>query len=183
MKALPAITRPVAIATIGHTPLSRRVEIDEPERKAIAAAIGLVDIVALSADFLIGRERGGTIRVDGQLTAEIVQTCVVSLEPVHQRIEEPILARFIESSDESEAPPSTVDIVESEEDPPEFVSGPILDLGPIVIEHFLLAIDPYPHAPCAEPVANPLAEERAGNNSPFGMLASLAGRKSTSSDH
>jgi hypothetical protein len=52
------------------------------------------------------------------------------------------------------------------------LTGPTLDLGPIVMEHFVLAIDPYPRAPGAE---LPDGGEGAADSpdSPFAVLARL----------
>lgn len=132
----------------------------------------MVDIPALSAEIGLSRDRGGTIHVDGRLVAEIVQECVVSLEPVRQTIDEPIDRRFVEGGQVPE-PPSTVDVAPTDDDPPEILSGPFLDLGPIVVEHFLLAIDPYPKAPGAELPDNPAGETADAGDSPFSVLSPL----------
>lgn len=176
MSALPAVSRPVEIATIGTEPSVARIEIGEDDRKALAAALGLVDIPMLSAEIGLSRDRSGTIRLDGQLSAEVVQDCVVSLEPVRQTIEEPIRLSFVERAPDARLP-ATVDIEPTEDDPPEIVEGPRLDLGPIVVEHLLLGIDPYPRAPGAAPPENPASDAGSDGDSPFSVLAPLIGPK------
>jgi uncharacterized metal-binding protein YceD (DUF177 family) len=174
MSAPPVISRPVEIASIGPTPSIRRIEFGEQERDALRKMLGLVDILALSAEIGLSRDRGGTVHLDGRLSAEIVQECVVSLEPVSQTIDEPIVLRFVEGKPAA-PPPAAVDIAPTEDDPPEIVSGPFLDLGPIVVEHFLLAIDPYPRTPGAEPPENPAGRTADAGESPFSVLAPLIG--------
>lgn len=181
MSALPVISRPVEIATIGAEPSVTQIEIGAGERKALAAALGLVDILALSAEIGLSRDRSGTIHLDGRLSAEVVQNCVVSLEPVRQTIEESIRRRFVERAPD-ERPPATVDIAPTEDDPPEIVNGPLLDLGPIVVEHLLLGIDPYPRAPGAAPPENPAGDTGTAGDSPFSVLAPLIGPRRPPSD-
>jgi len=174
--SLPVISRPVNIAGIGAVGTVERIEITEEERKALAAALGLVDVPALSAEVRLKRDRGRAIHVDGRLTAEVVQDCVVSLEPVRQTIDEPLSLRFIESNPGATSEAGTVDIEPTGDDPPEIVHGAILDLGPVLIEHFILAIDPFPRAPGAELPATP--SDTAGDSgvSPFSVLGRLVGR-------
>lgn len=171
MSPLPAISRPIELERIGAEATVHRVEIGEQDRAALAAELGLIAVSALSAEFGLRRDRDGTIRLEGRLAAEIVQSCVVSLEPVEQIIDEPIELRFVERQPGNRSSP--VDIEPTGEDPPEIVSGPFLDLGPIVVEHFILAIDPYPHAPGAEAPANPAGDGEEVRDSPFSGLAGL----------
>ena len=174
MSALPVISRPVEIATVGAEQSVARIEIGAEERNALAAALGLVDIPALSAEIGLSRDRSGTIDLDGRLSAEVVQNCVVSLEQVRQTIDEPIRLSFVESARDAR-PVAAVDIVPTEDDPPEILDGPILDLGPIVVEQLLLGIDPYPRALGAAPPDNPAGDTGAIGDSPFSVLAPLIG--------
>jgi len=60
-------------------------------------------------------------------------------------------------------------------DPPDLLSGPTIDLGAIAVEHFLLAIDPYPRAPGAELPAEAADPSPDSSDSPFAALARLRG--------
>jgi uncharacterized metal-binding protein YceD (DUF177 family) len=172
--ALPLLPRPVDVVAIGATPQVRRVEATEKERKEISAALDLVDLPALAADLELRRDGRGRIHVEGRVVADIVQSCVVSLEPVAQHIDEPIAMVFVEAGDvKAEPRPGTeIRVDPGAEDPPEALAGSTLDLGPIVMEHFVLAIDPYPRAPGAE---MPDTGEGASDSpeSPFAVLARL----------
>jgi len=77
VSALPAVSRPVEIASIGAEPSVARIEIGEDDRKALATALGLVDIPVLSAEIGLSRDRSGTIRLDGQLSdqAQLRRAC------------------------------------------------------------------------------------------------------------
>lgn len=168
------LSRPVDIAAIGGDGLKKTIEASEAERRAIADALGLVAVDSLSADLTLTRDGKGVVDLDGRVRAEIVQSCVVSLDPVPQSIDEPIAMRFVAAQDaEPERAMGEVRIDPDEEDPPEVVVGPSIDLGPAVLEHFVLAIDPYPRAPGAALPDNPAEAPPDSRDSPFAALAGL----------
>ena len=130
---------------------------------------------------MFARSEAGLIVVDGVLRAEVVHTCVVSLEPAPQTIDE----RFhvtLAPAGSKEAPPEPKPgaevMVDPEADEPEVVAGSTIDLGGIVIEHFSLALDPYPRAPGAKLPAEPAIGTDEPVQSPFAALAGLKVRKS-----
>ena len=171
---LTLLPRPVDVVAIGTSPQTRKMVTTVEERAAIAETLDLVDLPALAAQLELRRDGRGRIHVEGHVVADIVQSCVVSLEPVPQHIDEPISMVFVEDGDmEAEARPGAeIRIDPATEDPPEALTGSRLDLGPIVLEHFVLAIDPYPRAPGAE---MPETGEGASDSpeSPFAVLAKL----------
>lgn len=173
MSSLPVISHPVDVARISATRSEERIKLGERERKALAEALGLFDIPAFTAEFILKRARNGVVHVDGRLVAEVVQECVVSLEPVRQRIDETVELRFVIASKGGKSGPDPVDIEPTGNDPPELLSGPILDLGPVLLEHFVLALDPYPRAPGAEAPSDPAGEGPEDSASPFAVLSSL----------
>jgi uncharacterized metal-binding protein YceD (DUF177 family) len=168
---LPLLPRPVDVMAIGVTPATGKIATTDKERAAIAEALELLELPALAAELELHRDGRGRIRVEGHVTADIVQSCVVSLEPVPQHIDEPIAMVFVEAGDvDAEARPGAeIRVDPTDEDPPEALTGSTLDLGPIVIEHFVLAINPYPRAPGAE-----LPESGEGADSPESPFAVLA---------
>jgi uncharacterized metal-binding protein YceD (DUF177 family) len=172
-------SRVVALSAIPATGLYRSVAADPAELTALAKAYDIPEVRKLAADLTLSREAGGVIRVQGRVLAEIVQTCVVSLVPVEQSIDEPVDVRLIEAgSPRAEAaarPGPEVMIDPDEPDPPDILAGPALDLGAIVTEHFLLAVDPYPKAPGAEMPAEAADSGGDAGDSPFAALARLRG--------
>ena len=61
---------------------------------ALAEAIGVDRVLACSAEFRIAPTRDDAFDVAGTVTARVVQTCVVSLEPFEADISEPVKVRF-----------------------------------------------------------------------------------------
>src|SRR5512136_1720052 len=80
---------PVAVENIPETGL--HVEIDAPEvvRAALRAFASLRELPRLSAVFDLARWGAG-VRVTGQVSARVGQTCVVTLEPVESDLEESV---------------------------------------------------------------------------------------------
>ncbi len=148
-------------------------EADADTRRRLAKHAGILSVEALTA---VGEVRpfDGGVEVRLRLNAEVTQACVVTLVPVAGKIDETILRRYIAilGNPEGEEGAGTVEIGLGDEDPPEPLEDeePI-DLGPVVTEHFVLGLNPYPRAPGAEMPAEVVSE--AGNVSPFAALKTL----------
>jgi uncharacterized metal-binding protein YceD (DUF177 family) len=173
MNSSPILSRPVDVSAIGATGIERRFAATEAERDALARAYGLREVKALSADLTARPGARGSVIVEGRVTADIVQTCVVSLEPVEQRIDEPVESRFAPEAKRDAASGGEIHVDLDVEDPPEPL-GSSIDLGALAEEYFVLAIDPYPRAPGAEIPEEAGRDPAAGNDSPFAALAALS---------
>ena len=84
------------------------------------------------------------------MRARVGQTCVVTLDPIENDIDEPIDLIFAPA----EQIPALADLVddggESDAevaDPPEPIENGIIDLGRLATDALFLAIDPYPRKP------------------------------------
>jgi uncharacterized metal-binding protein YceD (DUF177 family) len=173
MSSGPILSRPVDIAAIGATGIERRFAATEAERKALARAYGLREVKALSADLTARPGARGSVIVEGRVTADIVQTCVVSLEPVEQKIDEPVESRFAPEARRDAPSGGEIQVDLDVEDPPEPLLGSSIDLGALAEEYFVLAIDPYPRAAGAE-IPPEAGQDPAGEgDSPFAVLAAL----------
>ena len=149
------------------------VEIDAPEavRAALRAVANLRELPRLSAVFDLAR-RGAGVRITGQVSARVGQTCVITLEPVESDLEESVDLVFAPALAES-AKAETVDLGTQDEDLPEPLVGGKLDLGAIATEFLLLGIDPYPRKAGAE-FAPVKADD--GSARPFAALEALKKR-------
>ena len=134
------------------------------------------DIVAVESLAAQGeiRSEGDTIRVRLNLLAKLTQKCVVTLESVTSQIRESIERRYVRVTDLPEPPHGAVELRLTDEDPPETMEGPELDLGSVLTEEFVLALNPYPRAPGVEPVE---VIESGPEISPFAVLQKLKSPK------
>jgi uncharacterized metal-binding protein YceD (DUF177 family) len=168
---------PVAVDDIPETGLHLEVDAPEPVRAEIAGLAGLRELGRLSAVFDLTRRSAG-VRVTGNVSARVGQTCVVTLEPVESDIDEPVDLRFAPRPvAPASAKSETVAAHTSDEDPPEPLFGDELDLGAIATEFLLLGIDPYPRKPGAE-FAPVKADDASAK--PFAALEALKKRLGSS---
>jgi len=175
----PILSRALEIGAIGDNGREEHVVATEAERAALAAEHGLVAVDSLAADLDIRRAGGAVVVVDGRLRAKVVHTCVVSLEPAPQAIDETFHVSFVLAGTREAPPepkPGAEVMVDPESDQPDVIAGTSIDLGAVVREHFSLALDPYPRAPGATLPGD--AGDPDGPDSPFAALAALKAGKS-----
>ncbi len=165
----PEFSRPFRLGLVGES--GKRIELsaDAAERAALARRFHLPEIGRLEAELELRLEPGGAVRARGRLRAEVVQECVVTLEPVPERVDAPLELRLLpEGVEPSDDDPDSPDDIES--------VGDVADLGEAVAEQLALALNPYPRAPGAELPseleAGPEPEEPAPRN-PFAALSKL----------
>ena len=175
MKQVSPFPRPIEVGAIGEDGRVERIVANEAECAAIAAEHGVVAVGSFAADIELRRQGGGLITLDGRLRSDVVQTCVVSLEPVPQKIDHAFRMSFAMAGSEAAPPaprPGAEVLVNPESDPPDLLGGTTIDLGGVLLEQFSLALDPYPRAPGAaiQADAGP-AEDQP--ESPFAALAAL----------
>nr|WP_295885443.1 DUF177 domain-containing protein [uncultured Devosia sp.] len=171
-----------AIVRIDRLPASGRdltVSLDEPTRAALAESLNVSAIDKFEATLTVAPLRGG-IRALGRLIADIVQPSVVTFEPVEQHIDEPVDRVFLpEAQAHKPTPGSEVFIDLEDDDFPDHIDGPEVDLSALLIETLALAIDPYPRAP-GESLDSLGIDVGGGPMSPFAALEKL--KKSTDID-
>ena len=162
------LSAPFALHKLGKGRVDVVVEASEPERAALAIALGLPSIAALCGRFQIVPS-GASIRVTGRVTARVEQTCVVSLDPFEVAVDEPVDLTFDPAAVRDGDAAAVV--IDPDRDEPEPLTGDTLDLGAITAEFLALGLDPYPRKPgasFAETEASPVRD------SPFAKLARFA---------
>ncbi|HSA80772.1 MAG TPA: DUF177 domain-containing protein [Geminicoccaceae bacterium] len=182
--------RPLVIEPWPDAGVAVELVADPAERRALARRFGLLELPSLRVE---GRlERGDDsqeLRFRGWLEAEVVQACVVTLEPVPATIRLPVERRYRRAQRGADpgpaSPPHQVWVLDGDEDEIEvdIVSGRTIDLGEAMAEELALALDPYPRAAEADDLvlqdlgpnisvgAEPPAE------SPFAALRQLAEKR------
>ncbi|HEV7345920.1 MAG TPA: DUF177 domain-containing protein [Devosia sp.] len=134
---------------------------------------------AFEATLTVAPFRGG-IRALGRLLADVVQPSVVTFEPVQQHIDEGVDRVFLPEAQAHKPTPGSEVFVDLEDDDfPDHIDGPEVDLSALLIETLALAIDPYPRRP-GESLDSLGVEVNGGPISPFAALEKL--KKSTDSD-
>jgi uncharacterized metal-binding protein YceD (DUF177 family) len=158
------------VAQIPDTGLHRDIEAGRAARDAMAEVAGLREILSASASLDLTPKSGGRVHVAGRVRARVGQTCVVTLDPIENDIDEPIDLIFAPPEQIPQLADLVDDAAESDveiPDPPEPIENGVIDLGRLATDALFLAIDPYPRKPDAvfEPpvvVADPLDHPFAG---------------------
>lgn len=132
----------VPVGQIPDTGLHRDIEADQATRGAMAEIAGLRDISSARASFDLTPKSGGRVHVEGRLQARVGQTCVVTLEPLENDIDEEIDLIF--APPEQIPEPADIDEAFEMDDPPEPIEDGIIDLGRLATDVLYLSIDPYP---------------------------------------
>jgi hypothetical protein len=161
---------PVAISGIPEGGKRFDLVADEAIRAEVAQITGLRSLPRLQATFDVARHGSDGLRVEGEVSATVGQTCVVTLDPIDNDVKEEVNLVF--------TPPSTPVAVEDDGenaaiiDPgePEPLIGETIDLGALATEFLIVGLDPYPRKPGAtfEP---PAVEDDSPH--PFAALAAL----------
>jgi uncharacterized metal-binding protein YceD (DUF177 family) len=155
----PEFSRPVAVTHLTG-PVERRIVADEAERAALARRFSLVALESLEAEVRLVPLALG-VRLEADFSAAVVQECVLTLEPVHNHIQERFSLLYGEAADGSELDPEA-ELVEP-------LQGEEIDIGEAVAQQLSLALDPYPRAPGAVLPEHP----EPLRDSPFAGLAKL----------
>ena len=165
---------PVTVAQIPDTGLHRDIEADPVAREAMAAVAGLREILSANASLDVTPKGGGRFHVAGQVRARIGQTCVVTLDPIENDLDEDVDLIFAPP----EQIPEMADLVDDTAegvaeipDPPEPIVNGVIDLGRVATDALFLAIDPYPRKPDA--VFEPPVVPADPQDHPFAALKAL----------
>ena len=172
-------SRPLALDRVSATQHREEIVATDKELAALAQRFGLLSLDRLSASFSLKRVRKDLVRAKGRVSAELVQACVVTLDPIPARIDEKFEVDFLEG-----VQPAVADVELDAEaaEAPEPAPDGWIDLGELAAEQLGLALDPYPRRPDAEvpaewkaePAPEPAADQRPN---PFAALEKLKSGK------
>src|ERR671923_61815 len=143
------------------------------ERMEVTKALELVACDRLETRYTIRPLADGQYLATGTVEAAVVQSCVVTLEPVRSHILEQFEIDFWPSEKLPEPGSGELDVLAAPDREP--LEGGIIPIGRIVYEHVATALDPYPRKEGAEfrwrdPDDRPDDDRQA---SPFAVLAKL----------
>jgi len=139
----------------------------------LAKRFDLIELKRFRANLDLVR-RGSSVLVDGIFDAEVVQQCVITLEPVLSKIEGNFSCNYSESAAKNDC--NVVDFDLTTDDPPEPIVNGEIDVGIVLAEHFGLELDPFPRSPGVNfDLMEHETGAKSGNESanPFAILKKL----------
>ena len=155
---MPELSR---VVSVDRLPPHVTVEADAAECAALAGRLNIPAVRSLFCRFTL-RRQGAVVLADGVLAADVTQSCVVTLDPVEQHVDDRFTVRFVPDGSE----PKDDDPEAPDEIP---YQGSSIDFGEAATEQLALALDPYPRRDDAE--LDPAAHDSEA--SPFGSLSAL----------
>lgn len=171
----------IPVAKIPETGLAQELKASEAQLREMASLAGVREIRDALASLEMIPISGERVHVGGRVTAIVEQTCVVTLDPVENILDEQIDVTFAPASQI----PTTTRVVTKDEgegaeipDPPEPIVNGAIDIGQLAAEHLMLGIDPYPRKPGA--VFESQAEPADPDDHPFAALKALKPAKTLS---
>lgn len=172
----PEFSRPLPVDRGSPPRRTFAIEATEAERAGLAKRFGLVSLAGLRAEGLLeSLDDGRRAHLTARLTAQVVQSCVVTLAPVSAAIDESFVRDYDVDADPAALSepeiPEDIEAFLAEADPPDPLIGGIVDVGEAVAEQLALALDPYPRAPSASFAGS--EGQEATEDSPFKALAGL----------
>lgn len=145
------------------------------ERRQIAQALDILDVADLKANYRIARLAGGGYHLTGSITADVAQSCVVTLEPVSEKLDEDFDVEFWQGGVGEESGQDASVLEGRDVEPLERGEIPV---GRIVFETLSAGLDPYPRKDGA---AFDWRDEKAAaaeaKSNPFAALAKLKDKR------
>ena len=143
---------------------------------ALATRLGLKSLTGLKSKINMSYiSDGNIIRIKGDIKADIVQSCIVSLQDISSKIEAHFDTCFTKDGKEIDEN-TEINIILEEEFPDVMVDG-MIDLGELTTQYLSLELDPYPRA---LGVSLPAQVSKSGKNiknCPFHVLKKIKSEK------
>ena len=164
------------LSDLGRVGAEVSISLSEPERARLVQWANIDAVESFAAQISLKKHSPTRYAFVAKLDASIVQSCVVTLEPVRSRIEreiarELLLASPVRRALPKEALPPSPSV---EDELTEEIDSLTYDLAAPLLEEFSLAIDPYPRAPGV--AFEPPKDSPEEADGPFAALKALKGK-------
>jgi hypothetical protein len=144
------------------------------ERAAVARALDLLSCRSLTANYALTRRGGGGVHLSGTVRAEVEQSCVVTLEPLLNEVQESFSVDYWPEGDVPE--PSGGELDMSDEPDLEPIVAGRIEVGNVVFQAMANGIDLFPRKPGVTFEA-PAPDGSDDGSHPAGPFAALAKMK------
>jgi uncharacterized metal-binding protein YceD (DUF177 family) len=173
MSASSPYSYPFDLTSVSQQGTELHLSPDVAEKARIAGWLGALEVSVLGATVRLAQLGNDDYSCNAEFSAEVVQACVVTLEPVRSVHSGTFSRRYrVMAKPASRRSPRTFEAEpDNEEDYLEVVGSPVIDLAAPLLEELSLVLDPYPRA--AGVKFEPPKEVSQGNDSPFAVLAKL----------
>lgn len=173
-------SRPLEVAELENGEVVREIEANATELAGLQRRFAVDMLSSATAKLTITPEPQGVVQVRGVVCAKLNQTCIVSLEPVDEEVEETVSVIYLPPGVEE---PRDTDLEAAEDYEP--FDGLTIDLGELTAQQIAAAINPYPRKAGVEfgnqgQLGDNGPEER---DNPFAVLEQLKGKEGPAQEH
>jgi hypothetical protein len=179
MNDMPPFSRRLAVSDVPPNGTWMNISAGEGERAALARDMDLPEVRRLEARLHAKPWGRSGLRITGEVEADIVQICGVTLEPFSAEVREEVDVRLVDAADLPKVEEVSGAEHEADLDAPDVLDNGGVDLGALAAEHLALGMDPYPRSPAAD-AAEPVAAEEAPaaeTHRPFAGLGGLLNKR------
>jgi hypothetical protein len=167
------VTQPLAwshrVSEIPDAGLSITRTASPAERSAIVQALGIVSCEAVTADYVIRALGEGRYRMSGRISAQLTQSCVVTLAPIPQTLEESFDVSFWPGGSLPQVGGAESEVLSVPEIEP--IEHGAIEAGRVLFEILSASLEPYPRQAGARFEWE--ARENIAEPGPTGPFASL----------
>jgi uncharacterized metal-binding protein YceD (DUF177 family) len=161
----------IRLDEVGETGRHVELEASKAIRAALVKPAGVDAVERAVATFDLTRRGRDGLHVIGTVRATVWQTCVVTLEPVVNEIDEAVDVEFMPAPNVAGATmDSEIGLTQPADEREPLVDGTV-DLGALASEFLMLGVNPYPRKAEATFDAPRTAADEAAH--PFAALAAL----------
>ena len=140
---------------IDESGVKKEVTLPEECKAALCQRLNLHSIKSLKASLRFERHAvNKAIHVEGTITADVEQKCVVTMEPVSEQVSDTFEAWYSDKGqtvsfakarrERMSAQEQEEQAVLGEEDDPEEIVDGKVDIGELIVQYVSLALEPYP---------------------------------------
>lgn len=171
MKDRPPIERVYDLGDLSDAGYALDIAASPAELSRIAQWEEVGAVTRFEGRVTLKRRSSARFTYEASLEADVVQNCVVTLEPVKMQIARTISRDLHYSPGQSIERGGAITLAAAEDETPEMIDSLKFDLAAPLLEEFSLAIDPYPKAPGV--AFEPPADWENAPESPFAVLKAL----------
>ncbi len=170
-------SRVLVLARLGKEGEEHHLEGTAEECAALARRFDLVSLEGLRAEVTVQPSgKRGNIRLTGSFEAHVVQSCVVTQEPVATHVKKSFNWLFEPRAEEKAGDSEEKLVLSPGMEEAEPLEGEELDMGECIAQHLNLALDPYPRLPdeqLSQELREKLTDQAEAPESPFSVLQDL----------
>ncbi|HEY4114655.1 MAG TPA: YceD family protein [Rhizomicrobium sp.] len=171
MPSAPPLSNVIDLAVLPQAGEELVIAPNAGQRSRLAEWTGVDAVDHFEARVTVKKLSPSRFGYEADVNADVVQSCVVTLEPVRSHLAFQFAREFHLVRSASRLPDEAFGPEAAQDDVPEEITDTKFDVAGPVLEEFALAIDPYPRAPGVAYRPEPEPEE--ARESPFAALKRL----------